>query len=62
MAKAEKKATEGKKLGKDDEKRTVKGSFMDIMDAAITQAKRKELERKVDLENKVDAANARKKP
>jgi len=35
---------------------------MDIMNAAMMQAKRKELERKVDLENKVDAANSRKKP
>jgi len=62
MAKAEKKATERNKLVKYDEKLTVKGSIMDIMNAAMMQAKRKELERKVDLENKVDAANARKKP
>jgi hypothetical protein len=35
MAKAEKKATEKKKRGKYDEKLAVKGSFADIMNAAV---------------------------
>jgi len=48
MAKAEKKATEKKKRGKYDEKLAVKGTFMDIIGAAVKHADKNSKAKKKD--------------